>query len=118
MKNGIPKELYYELLEWKDTHLLEFQEIHGKKSLDSLSPNSLHMLHRTVMDSQVFEIGEKVHYIRDNCTDSAEYENGMVKTIQSRTETRVVYNCGGEWGNFKDYTSALTSNRNLRKGWV
>lgn len=118
MKNGVPKEIYYELLEWKDANLEEFQDIHGEKSLNSLSPNELHMLHRAVMDTQVFKIGEKVHYIRDNCKNPAEYENGIVKEIQSRTNTRVVYNCGDDWDNFNNYTSALTSNRNLRKGWV
>lgn len=118
MKNGIPKEIYYELLEWKDNNLQEFIEIHGEKSLNDLSPNELHMLHRAILLNQTFEVGEKVHYIRDNCTNPKEYENGIVKEVPNNANTRVVYNCGGDWDNYQNYTSALTSNRNLRKGWI
>lgn len=118
MKNGVPAELYYSLLEWKDQNLQEFQEMHGPKSLNEFTPNELHMLHRAILSSQVFEVGEKVHYIRDNCNNPAEYENGIVKEILDRNHTRVVYNCGGDWDNYRDYTSALTDNMNLRRGWV
>ena len=69
------------------------------------------------LKDQVFEPGEKVHYIRDNCKDPSQYENGIVKSVPDKEKAFVVYHCGGEWDNYTDYTAALTSNVNLRKGW-
>lgn len=47
------------------------------------------------------------------------YENGIVKEVpeDSLDSIRVVYNCGGDWKNYKDYTSALTSVRDLYLNW-
>lgn len=47
------------------------------------------------------------------------FENGIVKEIPEHTTTsiRIVYNCGGDWKNYKDYTSALTSVDDLYYGW-
>lgn len=71
-------------------------------------------------DEQSFEVGERVHYIRDNHLDKPEtFENGIVKTLHpDGGKAWVVYNCRGEWENYKDYTGALTDYSNLRKGWV
>lgn len=43
----------------------------------------------------------------------------MVKEIPDHTtdSVRVVYNCGDDWNNFKNYTSALTNLRDLKLGW-
>lgn len=118
MKNGIPKEQYYELLEWKDTHREEFQAIHGSHSLNDLSTNELQNLYVTMLNSEKYEVGDKVHYIRDNA-DISTAENGMVKNFGSEPgKYFVVYNCGGEWENYQNYTAALTDKRNLRKGWI
>lgn len=70
------------------------------------------------------KIGAKVHYIPDHYKGAGEneqdkWENGMVKEIPDHTNTaiRVVYNCGGEWDRFKDFTSALTNLTDLKMGW-
>jgi hypothetical protein len=49
MKNGIPDEAYYQLLEWKDTNLLEFQSYFGEVCLDSLSYSQLQRLYQKVI---------------------------------------------------------------------
>jgi len=64
------------------------------------------------------KIGDKVCYQPDHYNKD-KYENGMVKEIPNHTNIaiRVVYNCGGQWDNFKNYTSALTNIRDLKLGW-
>jgi hypothetical protein len=71
-----------------------------------------------MIDIAKLKVGDKVHYVRDNSPED-EYENGMVKEIpdHTNTEIRVVYNCAGDWTNFRNYTSALTRLENLRLGW-
>lgn len=65
------------------------------------------------------KIGQKVHYQPEHYKEEDKWENGMVKEIPDHTTTavRVVYNCAGEWDNFKNYTSALTNLRDLKLGW-
>ena len=65
------------------------------------------------------KIGDKVCYQPDHYKSEDKYENGMVKEIPDHTNTsiRVVYNCGGEWDNFKAYVSALTNLSDLTLGW-
>jgi hypothetical protein len=62
------------------------------------------------------KVGSKVYY---QSPHSNKWENGIVKEIPDNTNlaVRVVYNCGGDWDNYKDYTSALTDLRNLKPGW-
>lgn len=69
-----------------------------------------------MIDIAKLKVGDRVHYIRDN---SDHYENGIVKEIPDHTNNsvRVVYNCAGDWNNFKDYTSSLTRLENLELGW-
>lgn len=64
------------------------------------------------------KIGDKVHY-QPSHYGSGRWENGMVKEIPDHINTsiRVVYNCSGDWDNFKNYTSALTSINDLKLGW-
>ena len=64
------------------------------------------------------KIVDKVHY-QPNHYSKQHYENGMIKEIPNHTnqEVRVVYNCAGNWDDFKDYTSALTNLRDLKLGW-
>lgn len=70
------------------------------------------------MDIANIKIGDKVHYQPEHY-GADKWENGMVKEIPEHTNTsiRVVYNCAGNWENFKNYTSALTNLRDLKKGW-
>lgn len=64
------------------------------------------------------KVGDSVCYQPEHYADD-EFENGVVKEIPSHTteSVRVVYNCGGEWHRFMEFTSALTNLRDLKKGW-
>lgn len=70
------------------------------------------------IDISKIKIGDKVYYQPEHYAEG-EWENGMVKEIPDHTNTsiRVVYNCAGDWDNFKNYTSALTDLRDLKLGW-
>lgn len=65
--------------------------------------------------SELFEVGEKVHY--DPMVSGRNCENGMVKEI-AENGIRVVFHCNKDWNNFRDYTGQLTSIHQLRKGWI
>lgn len=70
-----------------------------------------------MIDIDKIQVGDRVHYIGHL---GAIPENGMVKEIpdHTRTSIRVVYNCGGEWGRFKEFTSAMTPIDTLYDGWT
>lgn len=65
------------------------------------------------------KVGDKVHYQPSHYLKEDKFENGIVKEVpeHSLTSVRVVYNCGGDWANYKDYTSAMTDCMDLEKGW-
>ena len=71
-----------------------------------------------MIDIANLKIGDKVHYQPSQYGDER-WENGIVKEIPewSLDSVRVVYNCGGDWKNYKDYTSALTNIRDLKLDW-
>lgn len=71
-----------------------------------------------MIDISQLNIGDKVHYQPSNYRED-EYENGIIKEIPdiSIFSVRVVYNCAGDWRNYKNYTSALTSIADLKLGW-
>jgi len=71
-----------------------------------------------MIDTSKLKIGDKVCY-QPSHYDEDDWENGMVKEIPDHTNDaiRVVYNCGGNWDKFMDYTSALTNLRDLKLGW-
>lgn len=56
--------------------------------------------------------GDYVHY-----TNHGKKENGRVKSVEDGYAF-VVYHCGGDWDNFRNYTGARTETDNLSKGWV
>lgn len=72
----------------------------------------------SAIDIAKLKIGDKVYYQPEHYHDD-QWENGMVKEIPDHTNEaiRVVYNCSGDWDNFKNYTSALTNLRDLKIGW-
>ena len=72
----------------------------------------------TIIDIAKLQIGDKVHYQPEHYT-SNEWENGLIKEIrQNRNDVVwVVYNCGGNWENYTNYTSACTNLRDLKQGW-
>jgi len=45
-------------------------------------------------------------------------EHGIVKSFGIIHTVFVVYNCGGDWDNYQDYTGADTDIRDLKKGWL
>ena len=71
-----------------------------------------------MIDISKLKVGDKVHDQPDHYGDE-KWENGIIKEIPawSLDSVRVVYNCGGDWENYKEYTSALTNIRDLRLGW-
>ena len=71
-----------------------------------------------MIDIAQLKIGDKIHYKPKHFTID-KWENGIIKEIPHFTidAVRVVYNCGGDWKNFKEYTSALTNLRDLNLGW-
>lgn len=68
-----------------------------------------------MVDIAKLKVGDKVYYT----SASGKIENGIVKEVpeDSLTSVRVVYNCAGDWENYKLYTSALTNARDLNYGW-
>ena len=84
-----------------------------------------------MVDISKLKVGDKVYYqpehyknilVLDNTTEETvteKWENGLVKEIPdwSTDSVRVVYNCCGDWNNYKDYTSALTNISDLYLGW-
>lgn len=77
------------------------------------------------MDINEIKVGDKVHY-KPKHYESNEWENGIVKEIRvdysepyqpCLDSVWVVYNCGGNWSDYKNYTSAKTNLRDLHLGW-
>lgn len=71
------------------------------------------------MTQEDLKVGDKVYYQPKHYEENNEFENGIVKEIPNHTKdsVRVVYNCGGNWDRYEDYTSALTNLSDLKKGW-
>jgi len=69
------------------------------------------------------KVGDEVHYAPGHL-EAVEYENGIVKEVPDQTsditkdKVRVVYNCGDDWENYREYTAALTDVKDLRRGWI
>ena len=61
--------------------------------------------------------GDRVHYMPDHYKKSGRFENGKVKSIAPNGGVFVVYNCGGNWDNFENYTAANTRPEDLNLGW-
>lgn len=57
-------------------------------------------------------VGKKVTYITP-----FKRENGIIKSISDQDHVFVVYNCGNDWTNYKDYTGSRTRTRDLVFGW-
>lgn len=70
------------------------------------------------MDITHLHVGDEVHYQPAHFEDE-EWENGLVKEIRENVTDSVwvVYNCGGKWHRYNEYTSAKTNLRDLRIGW-
>lgn len=71
-----------------------------------------------ITDIAQLRIGQKVHY-QPTHFQPADWENGIIKEIRESNQTGVwvVYNCGGNWDRYTEYTSALTNLDDLTLGW-
>ena len=49
LKNGVPSNIYYAILEWKDSNLKEWQEIKGELRVCDLSPIDLWQFYKGVV---------------------------------------------------------------------
>lgn len=59
-------------------------------------------------------VGDKVTYVTDY-----KKEHGIIKSVcEESSHYFVVYNCGGEWDNYMNYTAAKTAKCDLVEGWV
>ena len=59
-----------------------------------------------------FKEGQKVHYI-PHC------QNGIIKSFTNNMAgVFVVYNCGNDWKNYRDYTAALCPICEIKDGWI
>lgn len=68
-------------------------------------------------NEKTFEPGDKVTYVPSY--EHAPYQKGVVKSVhEDGKHCFVVYNCGGDWENYQDYTAAKTANKYLTKGWI
>lgn len=56
--------------------------------------------------------GDKVHYT----TSHGAIQNGIVKSV-TESAIFVVYSCGGDWENYRDYTGQNTPLERLQLGW-
>lgn len=74
-----------------------------------------------MVDTAKLKVGDKVYYQPSHYKhdEPERWENGIVKEIPEHTtvHARVVYNCGGDWENYQNYTSALTCAEDLFLGW-
>ncbi len=62
--------------------------------------------------------GQKVHYIPFKGCSPSQYENGIIKTIPDDNRAFVVYNCGGNWNDYENYTAQNTESSQLNDGWI
>ena len=87
-----------------------------------LQQAALSVLALRVLDGEMLinmKKGDKVHYIPFEGCDETQMENGIVKReTPDKTGAFVVYNCGGDWDNYENYTAASTNFRDLKPGWV
>lgn len=73
-----------------------------------------------MLNKEDVKVGDRVYYQPSHYREQDKWENGIVKEIPEHTSSsiRVVYNCGGDWSNYQNYTSALTDCRDLNEGWI
>lgn len=70
-----------------------------------------------MVDVSKLKEGDSVHYMPKHYKEKGTFENGVVKSIAPNGGVFVVYNCGGEWHRYKDYTAANTRPEDLYLGW-
>jgi len=53
----------------------------------------------------------------DKVTYEPTSEHGIVKDVTQHGQAFVVFNCGGDWENYRNYTASFCSNKDLALGW-
>ena len=72
--------------------------------------------HFNIWEAEDYEKGEKVTYIGN---PRQGIQHGMVRKIHPEQDrVAVVFNCGGNWENFENYTAARCKASELEKGWA
>lgn len=70
---------------------------------------------RANINKSTFNVGDKVNY----CPPwSKQPENGIVKALADDGDYFVVYQCGGNWGDYAQYTAAKTPVEFVKEGWI
>ena len=108
---SILKEFGREVIEAAEKKIVD-----TKKSAEL--PNA-YTFARKIMELDAFAPGAKVMYAPEHAgCDMSKWEKGIVKAYgPEASKYFVVYNCGGDWDNYKNFTAALTSVSDLRLGW-
>ena len=70
-----------------------------------------------MVNIEILKKGDSVHYMPEHYKEQDKFENGVVKSIAPNGGVFVVYNCGGEWHKFEEYTAANTRPEDLFEGW-
>lgn len=65
------------------------------------------------MNKEDLYVGQSVTYSPGH----GKKEKGIIKGFASNGNPFVVYNCGEEWDNYRNYTGANTNPRDLIDGW-
>lgn len=69
------------------------------------------------IEKDVLNVGDRVRYQPSHYADD-KWENGIVKRLlPGQDAVFVVYNCGGRWKYYYDYTAARTNLRDLKMAW-
>ena len=71
------------------------------------------MSERAEIDGVRLYVGKKVHYK----VSHGPIENGVIKSLSDANHVFVVYNCGGNWMKYHNYTAARTHISDLKLGW-
>ena len=70
------------------------------------------------IDRAKLRVGDRVHYQPSHYGED-NWENGIIKEVRDNIlkSVWVVYNCGGNWDNYVNYTGAKTNLKDLKLGW-
>lgn len=67
--------------------------------------------------TEIFEPGQTVHYQPEHYKNEGRWENGIVKSVAQNGGVFIVYNCGGNWDEYMNYTAVNTNPGDLKPGW-
>lgn len=65
-----------------------------------------------------FKKGDKVYYEPYLGCHPTKCQNGIVKRDEGGDYLFVVYNCGGNWDFYENFTAANTPRTKVKSGWI